>query len=57
VHGLHLLGGLAVWGKTSVKLLRNHNVNQLHLSIELLTIYWHFLLAVWLIMFVMMLLT
>ena len=57
VHGLHLLGGLTVWGKTSVKLLRNDHVKQLHLSIELLTIYWHFLLAVWLIMFVMMLLT
>jgi cytochrome c oxidase subunit 3 len=55
VHGLHLLGGLTAWGKTSVKLLRNNNVKQLHLSIELLTTYWHFLLAVWLVLFVMLL--
>lgn len=55
VHGLHLLGGLTAWGKTSVKLLRNDSVKQLQLSIELLTTYWHFLLAVWLVLFVMML--
>ncbi len=55
VHGLHLLGGLTVWVKTSVKLLRNDHVKQLQLSIELLTTYWHFLLAVWLVLLVMLL--
>ena len=55
VHGLHLLGGLVAWGKTSVRLFRNENADQLRMSVELLTIYWHFLLVVWLVMFAMML--
>ena len=55
IHGLHLLGGLLVWSKTSFKLVRNKPVEDLSLSVELLAMYWHFLLAIWLIMFAMML--
>ncbi len=54
LHGLHLLGGLIVWCKTSIQLFRDKKIGDLSLSIELLTIYWHFLLAVWLVMFTMM---
>ncbi len=57
VHGLHLIGGMFAWGKVCIKLFRSSSVDQLRLSVELLTLYWHFLLVVWLIMFVMMLLT
>ena len=56
LHGLHLIGGLMVWGKTSLSLLRNADVNKLKVSIELLAIYWHYLLIVWLIIFAMLLL-
>ena len=57
LHGLHLLGGLVAWLKTGTKVLRNCDVTQVRLSVELLTIYWHFLLVVWLVLFVMMLST
>ncbi|MBL4821494.1 MAG: cytochrome c oxidase subunit 3 [Gammaproteobacteria bacterium] len=51
LHGIHLLGGLWVWSKTSFKLLSGAEPGELKLSIELCTIYWHFLLLVWLVMF------
>jgi cytochrome c oxidase subunit 3 len=49
VHGLHVLGGLAVLGRTTVKAWRGVEVSRLRLSVELCTMYWHFLLLVWLI--------
>jgi len=57
LHGIHLFGGLVAWIKTSSKVLRKYEVTKIRLSIELLTIYWHFLLVVWLVLFAMMLLT
>ena len=52
LHGLHLLGGLAVLGKTTVRLcLRAARLSELRLSIELCSVYWHFLLVVWLVLF------
>lgn len=49
VHGLHVLGGLAVLGRTTGKAWRGAEVSQLRLSVELCTMYWHFLLLVWLV--------
>ncbi len=57
LHGLHLLGGLWVWGKTAVKLQRGAEVHEVRLSVELCTVYWHFLLAIWLVLFALLLLT
>ena len=57
LHGLHLLGGLWVWAKTAVKAQRGVAVHELRLSVELCTVYWHFLLAVWLILFGLLLST
>jgi cytochrome c oxidase subunit 3 len=51
VHGLHLLGGLWVWGKTAAKVLRGVEVGKVRLSVELCTVYWHYLLLVWLVLF------
>lgn len=51
VHALHLLGGLWVWSKSSIRLVSGSEPRDLKLSIELCTLYWHFLLIVWLIMF------
>lgn len=51
LHGLHLLGGMVAWGRTSAKLWRGLDVAQIRLSVELCTVYWHFLLLVWLILF------
>ena len=51
LHGLHLLGGLVAWGRTAAKVWRGFDVVQVRLSVELCTVYWHFLLLVWLVLF------
>ena len=55
VHGLHLLGGLWVWGRTTVKVLRGVEVGKVRLSVELCAVYWHYLLLVWLVLFAVLL--
>jgi len=58
LHGLHLLGGLFFWGKTtSILFKKNYNLSNLQQRIELCAIYWHFLLAVWFVLFGLMLFT
>jgi cytochrome c oxidase subunit 3 len=57
LHGLHLLGGLWVWGKTTAKVLRGVEVGKVRLSVELCTVYWHYLLLVWLALFAVLLST
>ena len=57
LHGLHLLGGLWVWAKTTAKVQRGAAVHEVHLSVELCTVYWHFLLVVWLVLFGLLLFT
>lgn len=55
LHGMHLLGGLWVWGKTTVKVLHGVEVGKVRLSVELCTVYWHYLLLVWLVLFAVLL--
>jgi cytochrome c oxidase subunit 3 len=55
VHGLHLLGGLWVWGRTTAKVLRGVDVAKVRLSVELCTVYWHYLLLVWVVLFAVLL--
>ncbi len=57
VHALHILGGLWVWSKTTFKLQNNVEVQKVRMSVELCTIYWHFLLLVWLVLFALLLST
>lgn len=57
-HALHILGGMYVWGRATVKVvLGNGDDPTIPRSIELCTIYWHFLLLVWLILFGLLLST
>jgi cytochrome c oxidase subunit 3 len=53
LHGLHMLGGLVAWGRTADKVWQRDGVTAIKVrqSIENCTLYWHFLLAVWLVMF------
>ena len=51
LHGLHLLGGLVAWGRTVTKLWGKFDVAKVKQSVELCTVYWHFLLLVWLLLF------
>ena len=58
VHGLHLLGGLFVWGKTVVRMAHaGVELLDVALSVELCTVYWHYLLLVWLVLFALLLST
>jgi len=54
LHAIHLLGGLWVWSKSSIRLLSGGEPKDIKLSIELCTLYWHFLLIVWLVLFALL---
>ena len=57
-HAAHILGGLYVWARALVKILSgNEDIKGINRSIELCSIYWHFLLIVWLILFGLMIST
>lgn len=51
LHGLHLLGGLVVWGKTTAKVWRGFGAVHVRSSVDLCTVYWHFMLLVWVVLF------
>ncbi|MFP6742890.1 MAG: cytochrome c oxidase subunit 3, partial [Alphaproteobacteria bacterium] len=57
LHGLHLFGGLVAWFRTMGKLRRGDDIERVGVSTELCAIYWHFLLALWLVIFCLMLFT
>lgn len=57
VHGVHLFGGIVALGRTAGKIWRGATAFQLRLSTELAAIYWHFLLGVWVVLFLLLLLT
>lgn len=57
VHGLHLLGGLYVWARSIVRVWTGADADSVRLSIELCTVYWHYLLLVWLVLFGLLLST
>ncbi|MGK9233636.1 cytochrome c oxidase subunit 3 [Inquilinus limosus] len=50
VHGAHVLGGLVALARTGARAWRDDEPGRLRLSVELCTLYWHFLLLVWLIL-------
>jgi len=57
LHGLHLLGGMWVWGRTTLRLLTGADAESVRLSVELCTVYWHYLLLVWIGLFALLLVT
>ncbi|WP_161965972.1 cytochrome c oxidase subunit 3 [Steroidobacter cummioxidans] len=58
VHALHLLGGLVVWARTLGRSLRKDvELIDVRLSVELTSVYWHYLLLVWLGLFAVLLST
>ncbi|MGI9221490.1 MAG: cytochrome c oxidase subunit 3 [Woeseiaceae bacterium] len=55
VHALHILGGMYVWARATKRAYAgNDSVEE---SVQLCAVYWHFLLAVWLVLFGLMLST
>jgi cytochrome c oxidase subunit 3 len=58
VHGAHLLGGLFVWARTMSRMRRKDvELIDVKLSVELCSVYWHYLLLVWLGLFAVLLST
>jgi len=57
LHGLHILGGLYVWARATIKVMAGSDNDAVRQSVELCTIYWHFLLLVWLVLFGLMIST
>ena len=57
VHGLHMLGGLWVWARSATRVWTGASADSVRLGIELCTVYWHFLLLVWIVLFGMLLST
>jgi cytochrome c oxidase subunit III len=63
LHGLHLIGGLWVLSRTTVRIFRGidpHHVvarSRVRLSVQLCTTYWHWLLLIWLGVFALLLST
>jgi cytochrome c oxidase subunit 3 len=62
IHGVHLLGGLFVLGRTTRRIFRLDSSNvvarsRIRLSVQLCTTYWHWLLLVWLGVFALLLST
>jgi len=57
LHGLHLLGGLVYWYLTIKKVWISSDivVSKVKHTVDLCAIYWHFLLAVWVVLFGLML--
>jgi cytochrome c oxidase subunit 3 len=58
VHALHVIGGLVVWGRATTRLRHGSAaIGRTRITVELCSIYWHFLLAVWLVLFWLLLAT
>lgn len=57
IHGLHILGGMYVWARATIKVFTGSATDAVRQSVELCAIYWHFLLLVWLVLFGLMLST
>jgi cytochrome c oxidase subunit 3 len=63
VHGLHLLGGLWVLSRTTARIFRGVDANnvvarsRIRMSVQLTATYWHWLLLIWLGVFALLLST
>jgi cytochrome c oxidase subunit 3 len=57
LHGIHLLGGVVAVGRSVLRIWKGYEVQQVRTSVELCAFYWHFLLVVWLVLFVWLVIT
>lgn len=54
LHAIHIAGGLYAWLNCVLKMLLEEDIQPYKTNIELCTVYWHFLLIVWLVMFALL---
>jgi cytochrome c oxidase subunit 3 len=57
LHGVHLIGGLIALGGVAMHAWGGREVSQQRLSLDLCSMYWDFLLLMWLVLFGLLLLT
>ena len=57
LHGVHLIGGLIALGGVAARAWGGFEVGYLRLSLDLCSMYWDFLLLMWLVLFGLLLLT
>ena len=51
LHALHIAGGIVAWARTMDQVRSSDDMVQITRSVERCTIYWHYLLAIWLVLF------
>jgi cytochrome c oxidase subunit 3 len=49
-HGVHVLGGLVAWVRSSARARHGADFPRIRLGVELCAIYWHFLFVVWVVL-------
>ena len=54
VHGLHVLGGLVAWARAARRAWRGADPARTRLTVRLCATYWHYLLAVWLVLYALL---
>ena len=54
VHGIHVLGGLVAWLRAMLRTRRGAHPARIRLGVELCATYWHYLLAVWVGLYVLL---
>jgi cytochrome c oxidase subunit 3 len=57
LHGVHVLGGLVALGRNVVRAWQGRNLARLSLGLDLCSLYWDFLLLMWLVLFGLLLLS
>ena len=57
IHGLHVLGGVVALGRNIVRAWQGRDLVRLRLGLELCSLYWDFLLLMWLVLFALLLLS
>jgi cytochrome c oxidase subunit 3 len=57
MHALHILGGMYVWARATLRVMNGAHPDSVRESVVLCAVYWHFLLIVWLVMFGLLLST
>ena len=54
VHGLHVAGGLVAWLRAVSRVWRGSEPSAVRLGVELCATYWHYLLAVWVVLYALL---
>ena len=57
LHGVHVLGGLVALGRNVARAWQGRNLARLSLGLDLCSLYWDFLLLMWLVLFGLLLLS